>query len=252
MTWERLMTDLTRRQSLAALLGGAFGTLALGAGPADAAPRSFVAFGDSFTRSFRYGVPSWADQLHATGAARLLVNLAVSGATAEGWNSTKNLDGQVDLWTAKYRPKAIPDRTVIYFGYNDVKLTRPLTAAMKQYRAQVDRLISLGVTRGSRRLVLCQLHDWSRNPAATTDVRSRVRSWNKFLASLAAERSNVTTVNLFARFEDVFENRRAYGFSNVTTASKPLSATTHLYFDGNHFGRKGQAIIAKEIRPKLL
>ena len=33
--------------------------------------------------------------------------------------------------------------------------------------------------------------------------------------------------------------------------AKSLSATTYLYFDGNHFGRKGHAIIAKEVVPKL-
>ena len=197
--------------------------------------------------------PDLADQIDASGAARILVNMAVSGATAAGTNGLKTLDGQVDRWIAGYKAAGVPERTVIYMGNNDVAFgPASLSAALNRYGAQVDRLIANGVTLGSRRLVLCLLHDWSRNPDSTRSFRSRARSWINGLVSIAAARPNVVTVNLFKRFEDVFAHQGDYGLTNLTVASKPLSATTHLYFDGNHFGRKGHAIIAAEIRPKLL
>jgi lysophospholipase L1-like esterase len=213
--------------------------------------KSFVAFGDSYTASFRSGVPSWADQIDASGDARIVVNLAVSGATAEGNDLAGTLDGQVDRWIASYRSQGVPDRTVIYIGYNDVKTTKALNAAMDQFRAQVDRLIANGVTQNQQQLVLCLLHDWSRNPGTTTSVRARVTAWNQYVASVAAARPNVVIVDLFTLFEDVFASPSTYDLTNVTTPSTTLSATTYLYFDGSHFGSKGQAIIAGEVRPRL-
>jgi len=245
------MTELTRRGSLA-LLGGMLGSLTLGGKEALASHQpTLVAFGDSYTRSMREGVPSWADQLHGDRKAKVLVNLGVSGATSEGFNGSRTLDRQVDDWIAKHKSKGLPDRTVIYFGYNDINTFRPLNAAMNHYRIALDRLIAQGLARGKRRILLCQLHDWSRNPMQTRNSVARVKSWNEFLRSLAAERSNVVTVDLFSRFEHVFKNKQSYGFTHVTVADKKRSASTHLYFDGNHFGKKGQAIIAKEILAKL-
>ena len=166
--------------------------------PGAALCTKFVCFGDSYTRSFRAGIPTWADQIDASGAAKVLVNMAVSGATAAGTNAMKTLDGQVDRWIAGYKAAGVPDRTVIYMGNNDVAFgPASLSAALNQYSAQVDRLIDRGVTLGSRRLVLCLLHDWSRNPASTRSFRALVRSWNNRLVSIAAARPNVVTVNLF-------------------------------------------------------
>jgi lysophospholipase L1-like esterase len=244
------MTALTRRSSLTLIAGGV-AALGTKTPDAEAAVKTFVAFGDSYTRTYRAGIPTWADQINASGAAKMLVDLAVSGSFAAGSNAATTLDGQVDRWIGTYKSRGVPDRTVIYMGNNDVGFGGSLTTAMNQYRAQVDRLIANRVTYGSRRLVLCLLHDWSRNPSSTTSVRSRVRWWNDHLASIAAARPNVVTVNLFTRFEDVFAHRTKYGLVNVTAPNKSLSATTYLYFDGYHFGRKGHAIIAKEVVPKL-
>ncbi len=158
------MTDLTRRRSLAFAVGA---VAAVGITPvaAHAAVKSFVAFGDSYTMSFRAGIPTWADQIAAAGEAKMLADMAISGATAAGVNQKKTLDGQVDRWIADYKAKGVPDRTVIYMGNNDVGSGPPsLSAALAQYARQVDRLIANGVTQGARRLVLCLLHDWTRNP----------------------------------------------------------------------------------------
>ena len=246
------MTDLTRRRSLAFAVGA---VAAVGITPvaAHAAVKSFVAFGDSYTMSFRAGIPTWADQIAAAGEAKMLADMAISGATAAGVNQKKTLDGQVDRWIADYKAKGVPDRTVIYMGNNDVGSGPPsLSAALAQYARQVDRLIAKGVTLGARRLVLCLLHDWTRNPNSTKNYRPRVKTWNNGLRAIAAARPNVVTVDLFSRFEDVFAHKSKYGLTNVTVANKPLSATTYLYEDGNHFGRKGHSIIAQEVLPKLV
>lgn len=244
------MIDFSRRRSLGLIMGGL--TLAYPRA-APALVRSFVAFGDSYTHSFRNGIPSWADQISASGAAKLLVNLAFSGATTAGLNGRRTFDGQIDDWVANHRSKGLPDRTVVYFGYNDIAPdNQALSPAMIQYRVCIDRLISYGVTQGSRRMILCLLHDWSRNPTHKITARSRVQAWNQYVAYLAVTRTNITTVNLFARLEDVYRNKAAYGFINVSDPDKARSATSYLYADINHFGRKGQAIIANEIRPKLL
>ncbi|HEX2528545.1 MAG TPA: GDSL-type esterase/lipase family protein [Geminicoccus sp.] len=241
------MIEFTRRRSLGLVAGG---LLAGRPAPTLAAARSFVAFGDSYTHSYRHGIPSWADQISASGNARLLVNLAFSGATTAGLNGPRTFDGQIDSWAANHRSTGLPDRTVVYFGYNDIAPdNQALSPAMIQYRLSIDRLISYGVTQGGRRMILCLLHDWSRNPTRKIPARARVLAWNQYVARLAATRANV---NLFARLEDVYRNKAAYGFINVTDPDKASSATSYLYADINHFGRKGQAIIANEIRPKLL
>jgi lysophospholipase L1-like esterase len=243
------MIDLSRRRTLGMIMGG---LVLAHARPAPAAAKSFVAFGDSYTHSYRNGIASWADQISASGNARLLANLAFSGATTAGLNGLRTFDGQIDNWVANHLAKGLPDRTVVYFGYNDIAPdNQALSPAMIQYRLSIDRLISYGVTQGSRRMVLCLLHDWSRNPTRKISARSRVLAWNQYVARLAATRTNVTTVNLFARLEDVYRNKAAYGFINVTDPDKARSTTSYLYADINHFGRKGQTIIANEIRLKL-
>jgi phospholipase/lecithinase/hemolysin len=240
------------RRAFLTLASGSLTGLALAAFPAAATVPTFVALGDSYTASYRNGIPSWADQTDGGGDARVLVNLAVSGSTAEGVNLAKTFDGQVDAWIRDHKPKGVPDRTVVYFGYNDIKADKSLSNAKNQYRAQVDRLIANGVTQGQRRLVVCLLHDWSRNPGATRSYRSRVSEWNRHVRNVAAARPNCVVVDLFSLFERVFADPGAYGFTNVTDPNRALSATTHLYADVGHFGRKGQALVARAVKPKLM
>ena len=243
------MTALRRRSFLTAI-GGSLGGMALYPVRAIAAPPSFIAFGDSYTASFRMGVPSWADQIDGSDAATLLVNLAVSGSTIEGINRLRTFDGQVDSWITNYKSKGIPQRTVVYFGYND--LGKPLSGTERQYRVQIDRLIANGVTQGQRKLVFCLLHDKSHNPGTTINFRAKVKAWNNYVRSIANARANCVVVDLFTLIENVFRRPGRYGFTNLTVPSKTLSATTHLFADSDHFGQKGQMLIAKEIKPKLL
>src|SRR4051795_12164912 len=122
------MALLTRRRSLT-LLVGSVAAAEFGGRSAEAATKTFIAFGDSYTRSYRSGIASWADQINASGAARMLVDLAVSGSFAAGSNAATTLDGQIDRWIGTYKSRGVPDRTVIYMGNNDVgfggSLTKP-------------------------------------------------------------------------------------------------------------------------------
>lgn len=240
---------LKRRMFLGAI-GSALAAGVPGSRVSEAAVPSFVAFGDSYTYSNYLKIPSWADQFRTAGTARQIVNLAYPGATTEGLDRRNTFDGQVDLWLANNRPKGLPDRTVVYFGNNDVRTTRPLNPIKTQYRTQIDRIIKAGANWGSRRIVLCLLHDWSRNPGAASNVRSRVTDWNAFVAKLARDRRNCVAVDLFTLFEDVFAAPAKYGLSNVTTPHYTLSASTHLFADSLHFGKKGQALIGNAIAAK--
>lgn len=240
--------DLLNRRGLLTLAGGA---LVAGALPAEAATRSFVAFGDSYTASYYRGVASWADQSVSAKALRQIANLAYPGATANGYNSKDTFEGQVDRWLASYRGKGVPDRTIVYFGYNDVRTKNSLATPKLLYRRQVARLVAAGVNSGSRRLVLCQIHDWSRNPGAAYNVRSRVKEWNAQVRAVATSYSNCQVVDLYTLIEKVFANPRAYGLTNVTTVDRGRSATTHLFADGSHFGKKGQSLIRSAIAARL-
>lgn len=240
--------ELLNRRGLLALAGSALVARAL---PAEAAARSFVAFGDSYTASYYRSVASWADQSVSAGSLRQIANLAYPGATAAGYNARDTFEGQVDRWLASYRKKGVPDRTIVYFGYNDVRTKVGLATPKLLYRRQIDRLVAAGVNSGSRRLVLCQIHDWSRNPGAAYNVRSRVKEWNAHVRSVAASHSNCQTVDLYGLFEKVFANPRSYGLSNVTTVDRSRSATTHLFADASHFGKKGQALIRSAIAARL-
>lgn len=248
------MQSMERRRFLGLLTGtlSATATGALSTNSLHAAVPSFVAFGDSYTVSVLEGIPGWPTLIRNDGSARLLANMALRGSSAEGTNTPRTFDGQVDAWLAKHKGKGVPDRAVVYFGYNDVKLRKPLTAAKNEYRRQVDRLIAQGVTQGKRKLVLCLIHDWSRNPGADFPVRSRVIAWNNHIRSLAAARPNCVTVDLFARFEDVFKRPSAYGIVNLTDWDHKRSFKDYLFGDDEHFGKVGQAIIARDIMQQLL
>jgi len=241
---------MTTRRELLGLVGGTAAAGLLTSATSAAAVPSFVAFGDSYTFPNYLKVPGWADQLKSNGLARQIVNLAWPGATAEGLDRRNTFDGQVDMWLGSYRPNGLPDRTVVYFGNNDVRTARPLAPVRQQYRTQVERLIAAGANWGTRRIVLCLLHDWSRNPEAEFNVRARVQEWNAFVAKLGRDKRNCIVVDLFQLFEDVFAKPAKYGLTNVTTPHYALSSSTHLFADGLHFGRKGQTLIRNAITGK--
>ena len=58
-------------------------------------------------------------------------------------------------------------------------------------------------------------------------------------------------MNLGVFFDKVFQNPAAYHLTNVTTPDPANSGSTALYFDSTHFGKKGQWLIAAEVKRVL-
>lgn len=209
---------------------------------------SLTTFGDSYTQTMRFTVPSWAEQMRRAGTVRNLLNYAKSGATAGGADQGRaTFDGQLDEWTVNGRP--LSARTVVYFGYNDINRKLDLFRSSRAYAAGVDRLLQGGANRAGRKVLLVLVHDWSSTPAGSPGQRPRVLTWNRNVRSVAAARG-LRAVDLFQKFVAVHASPASYGLVNVTTPSR--TNPRHLYFDGVHFGVRGQAIIAETMRPALL
>ena len=244
-----------RRTLLTGLLAGAW-CLASGllpAGPTAAVAAeptigSVAVLGDSYSVTSRSGVKGWVQQLVDRNAVSVEVNLARDGALASSASGPLSLLGQVDAYLARSRRA---DFTIVYFGTDDLAGLKSLTAVRTNYQRAVDRLVAGGTTAGTRRLVLVQIHDVSRNPAVTTNERAKVTSLNSLIKSLVSSRPNVLTVNLGSFFDRVFANPSQFNLTNVTTAEPARSATTALYFDDNHFGKRGQQLIANEVQKVL-
>ena len=240
-----------RRRDLLGLLAGAAAAPLLPEAADAATPPTLLVFGDSYSVEGRMGTRGWSQQLRQSGSAGATLSLAKSGATAGGTTTSGrgSFTGQVNTWRNQHGGRLM-DRTVVYLGYNDLnRSAASFSAARSRYAAQVDRLIAAGLTSGNRRLILIELHDWSRYPGSVS--RSRVTSWNRWVRAVAATRPGCVTVDLLGLFDRVYARPGSYGFTNVTRPNRALSATTYLYLDTNHFGSHGLRLIADAIRPRL-
>lgn len=205
--------------------------------------RTFV-FGDSYSVPSHAGVPSWSTRLKGQGRTRAVDNFAVEGATA-GDTTGRSFADQVNRFTGQGRRPDGDDLTVVYFGYNDVNLDLDRDAAFADYRAAADRLAARGATAGDQRMFVTTLTDWGRSPGAPASDRAAVLDWNRRVAAYANARRNVVAVDLFSVFERIFENPGTFGFDDVTTVDPANAASTSLFVDRFHFGRRGQDIIAR-------
>jgi lysophospholipase L1-like esterase len=232
------------------LLGGCIlgaGVLLPGLSTEAATYGSLLTFGDSYTQSYLGKVPSWATQLQARGTIALTANYGRSGATAIGSGGGRGtFDGQLDEWERK--GKRLARRTVIYFGYNDINRNVDLGASARRYAAGIDRLIRAGANSGGRRIILTLVHDWSRNPNGEARERARVATWNRHVRSIASARG-LRAVDMYAKINAVFQKPRSYDITNTSVPSRTNQA--HLYYDGAHFGTRGQRIIADTMRVAL-
>lgn len=238
----------------------------------DIAIRRLVAFGDSYTKLKRKSWRNWAEQLRYEltnpATARTLVTAlpgyAVSGATAGTYaGSTNDFTRQVTRWLATAPRFIARDLTMVYLGYNDLKLALDpvgddLAAAMQAYRMQLERIIAAGAAGGSRRIFLVLPHDWGRSPRYVANgqagvMRARSRVWNDFLAGLAHQSSytRLVALDLFTALECVFRQPGDFGFANVTQP-RPMGAdpATYLYDvnDDLHFGQRGQTLIRQVVQ----
>jgi hypothetical protein len=205
-------------------------------------------FGDSYSQEGFAGTKTWTMVLREQGTVAKTQVYAAGGASAS-LGASNNFTRQLDTFEAANSPIGGRDLTAVYLGYND--LTGDLAPARAGYEAGVNRLLAAGAAGGDRRLFLTMLHDWSRNPGVTADRRARVNEWNSFVAGLANQNSNILAVDLFTVFERVFERPGDFGLVDVTSVDPARSATDTLYFDPNHFGNRGQEIIARVYRHYL-
>lgn len=205
-------------------------------------------FGDSYSVPSWQGTKSWSTVLRENGTARNIANYAISGAKAAA-GADIAFGRQIDTWQASGTAIGNRDLTVTYFGYND--LGGDLAAGRAGYRTGIDRLVAEGAASSGRRLFVTQLHDWSRNPSVAPSLAQDVRDWNSFVAGIANGNSGIVAVDLFTVFERVFANPSAYGFTNVSSIDRANADSTALFFDGFHFGDRGQDIIARVYRHYL-
>jgi hypothetical protein len=169
-----------RRRTLAGLVAGAW-CLASGllpVGPAAAAETTaptigtVAVLGDSYSLTARAGVKGWVQQLVDRNAISVVINAAKEGALASSPSGPLSLLGQVDAVLAKKRA----DFTIVYFGIDDLIALKNPTTIKANYQKAVDKLVAGGTTAGTRRLVLVQIHDVSRNPGVTATSAARSRT----------------------------------------------------------------------------
>lgn len=208
-----------------------------------------VVFGDSYSDPSYGGSRAtfkvWTENLRDSGAVRSLRGYAVSGATAQdGSNSFK---AQVDAWVRQGDPLRANAVCVAYFGYNDIRLSLSLEVARAAYGRQVDRLVQRGCTSSGRYLLLVRIHQWCRTPGGIVSC-SRTTTWNSYVDQIARRlgSARVRTVDVYGRFERIFADPAAAGYSNVTTSSRAAgdAGSTVLYWDRYHFGWAGHRTLA--------
>jgi phospholipase/lecithinase/hemolysin len=248
---------------------------ATGPGDNDITVRRLTVFGDSYSKLKRKAYRNWAEQLRydetnpnsGLPLVRALAGFAVSGATAGTYpGSTNDFALQVTRWLAKSPVFGARDLTVVYFGYNDLKLSTDasggdLNGAMADYRAALQRIVSAGAGGGSRRVLLVMPHDWGRSPRYVANgqwsvMRQRTEVWNGFLAGLAEQNSftRLVALDLFTAMECVFNQPGDFGLTDVTKP-RPQGADPAKYLydlnDDIHFGPRGQALIRQVVQHYL-
>lgn len=190
---------------------------------------------------------NWAKELHGRGRTNDLELYAIGGARAAKGTSTA-FDKQVETYVRAGTSMGNGDLSVVYFGYNDIGRggsADNLRAARAGYFDGINELIRAGATNGNNRIFVTQIHDWSRNPNARDDTAGQVVAWNNFVAEQANANPNIVAVDLYTVFNRIYENPELYGFTNITSTSRAGSAVDYLYFDGSHFGNRGQTIISR-------
>ncbi len=209
------------------------------------------AFGDSYTDpnwTNSIGTINWATQLQARGTVATSKIYAIGGARAS-YGESRAFDKQIDNWQSRGSAIADGDLTVVYLGHNDMGRNgspdNNLTNAKKGYSDGIARLIAAGAANDNRRLFVTQLHDWGRGPGVSSLASKQVIGWNNYVASVANATPNVIAVDMYTVFNRIFADPAKYGFTNVTTASPSRSSVDALFYDGTHFGSRGQEIITR-------
>ncbi|MEZ5863964.1 MAG: SGNH/GDSL hydrolase family protein [Geminicoccaceae bacterium] len=154
---------------------------------------------------------------------------------------------QVDQWKADAHVLQGNDLTIVYMGYNDIIAAKSgwATDAVTGYTTQLDELRAGGAASDGRRIFVTLVHDWGSVPNTKAGSTNRTNVLNNNLREIVNGRDNVVAVDMFTVFERIVADPARYGFENVTTADAENSDSTALYFDGSHFGARGQEILAQ-------
>ncbi|AOW12669.1 hypothetical protein LPB72_16715 [Hydrogenophaga crassostreae] len=207
-------------------------------------------FGDSYSDpSFTgsLGTINWSQQLQARGLVQENDNFAIGGARASS-GEVRAFDQQINKALSRNKPIADGDLTVVYLGHNDIGRTGSpdgLVKATAGYQTGIARLVAAGAAEDNRRIFVTQLSNWGRSPGVSDGTDGQVRMWNSVLEGIANGNKNIIAVDMYTPFERVFADPKAYGFTNVTTASPSRAAIDALYQDEIHFGSRGQEIITR-------
>lgn len=231
-------------------------------------------FGDSFTALDRRPFPNWAEQLAQTPNTNgddevlRLAGFPKSGATAGKYKgSGNNFTSQVNQWLGTSPKFASNDLTAVYLGYNDIDggtnaNGSDLANAKSNYTAQLKRIVGAGANGGSRRILLIMPHNWGRSPfyqkTGAQTMRKRTIVWDNFVAKTAQNFSNnygnIVAVDLFTAFERVYDDPRAFCFTNVTDPLPKGGDPDKYLYDYQaaggqfHFGARGQALIKQVVQ----
>jgi len=199
------------------------------------------------------GDENWSRQLVASVPGAQLSSYAREGASALTGgaynNRTNDFKNQVDQWVAG-KNLAANDLSIVFLGYNDVNALPDQSQSIVDYETQVQRLIAEGATAQDRRLFLTLIHDFGAVPKAVAnpndDFSRRTDDMNAGIAQVVGGKQNVVAVDMFTVFNRIAADPARYGLTNVTDAV-PTGADPddYLYSDGDHFGARGQTIMAQ-------
>ncbi len=219
-----------------------------------------IVFGDSYsiTRDDPYGGHSrwpfemWNEQLVREGVFAELANYAIGGSIARTCRN-RSLCRQYRNWRTEDGSFRDGDLTILYFGQNDLRQPDQIDASISSYRKYLKRLQGDGATDGGRKIMVALIPDWGKRPIGTPEDSANTIRFNTDLARVTnGFGRRVIAVDLYTAFEHVYADPAKFGLSNVTTADPAAATDTSiLFYDDEHFGRKGNEITATVFRHYL-
>lgn len=219
-----------------------------------------IVFGDSYsiTRDDPYGHHSrwpfemWNEQLVREGLFAELANYAIGGSIARSCRR-RSLCTQYRNWRASDGTFRDGDLTILYFGQNDLRNPGRINSSIGSYRKYLKRLRRDGATADGRKMMVALIPDWGKRPIGTPEDSQNTVTFNRKLANVSRKfRREMIAVDLYTAFEHVYADPAKFGLTNVTTADPAAATDTSiLFYDDEHFGRKGNDITATVFRHYL-
>ncbi len=245
---------------------------ASGLGDTDISIRRAVVFGDSYSKNKRKSWHNWAEQLrydliNPASSKTLITALpayAVSGATAGTYlGSTNDFTHQVTRWLGT-SPKFIArDLTVVYLGYNDIKLSLDRAAttwpdAMLAYgrnwngSSKPGPPVARGASSWSCRTIGAVARAISaapRPPSCARAPRSGTHIWRGSRATRPTPASWRWISSPL--WNASYKQPADFGFTNVTSTRPQGGDPAKYLYDLNddiHFGHRGQSLIRQVVQ----